>query len=163
MTESTGRFHLTTGSADQTEHLAEQLGTIAVPGLVIALVGDLGAGKTTFVRGLARGLEIDPAVVSSPTFVLIHEYDGRLPMFHFDPYRLTNLASWVELGVDEYIESDGVCVIEWANRVEHYLPDDRLGIQFEHIGEQERRITVDPGGPISRQVARQWKNSIPTT
>src|SRR5215472_8776139 len=95
-----------------------RLAELLFPGAVVALVGPLGAGKTHLVRALAEGLGIaDSRVVSSPTFVLIQEYDARLPIYHFDAYRLKNPAEFANLGIEEYFAAEGVCLIEWADRV----------------------------------------------
>lgn len=133
------------------------LGRAAKPGLVVALVGTLGAGKTAFVRAVAEGLEVeDPRRVTSPTFVLIQEYPARLPIFHFDVYRLSSPEEFLDLGVEEYFEAGGVCLIEWADRVADCLPIDHLELRFEVLGPSERRITVSASGNLSRGVAERW-------
>src|SRR5471032_3215748 len=106
-----------------TQALGRRLANGLFPGAVVALIGPLGAGKTHLVRAIAIGLDIaNPAVVNSPTFVLIQEYDARLPIYHFDAYRLTREAEFADLGVHEYYERDGVCLIEWADKVSTILP-----------------------------------------
>lgn len=119
------------GDEAATQRLAALLGRIVAPGAVIVLEGDLGAGKTTFVRGLATGLGIDPGDVSSPTFTLIHEYEGDLPLYHFDVYRLDDPAEFVDLGAEEYFARGGVIVVEWGGRVRDELPPQRLEIAIE--------------------------------
>src|ERR1700750_2210609 len=105
-------------SLDETEAFGRRLGAMLFPGAVVALVGPLGAGKTHLVRAVAEGLGVgDSRVVSSPTFVLIQEYDARLPVYHFDAYRLRGEADFLDLGAHEYFEGRGVCLIEWADRV----------------------------------------------
>ena len=112
------------------------------PGDVLLLSGDLGAGKTTFVRGLAEGLGIDPGEVSSPTFTLVHEYrGGRLPLFHADLYRLTRAAT-EDIGLEEIGATEGVLAIEWPERLAHHLPGAST-IHLETVGENIRRITVE--------------------
>jgi len=107
---------------------------------VVALVGDLGAGKTEFVKGLAGGLG-SPAVVTSPTFTLIHEYrGGRLPLFHMDFYRLTSEGELDEIGFDDYLSQSGVCAIEWANRFSHRLPVDAVWVTLSIMENNERMI-----------------------
>src|SRR5947209_9607539 len=110
------------GTAAFGRRLAQQL----FPGAVIALIGPLGAGKTNLVRAIAEGLDIpNPDVVNSPTFVLIQEYEARLPIYHFDAYRLTSERAFADLGVHEYFERAGVCLVEWADKVPSCMPRDR--------------------------------------
>jgi tRNA threonylcarbamoyladenosine biosynthesis protein TsaE len=126
-----------------TEAFGHRLGELLFPGAVIGLVGPLGAGKTHLVRAIAEGLGIaNPAAVSSPTFVLIQEYPARLPIYHFDAYRLATPREFAELGVSEYFDSGGVCLIEWADKVEPALPVERLQIAIEVVAETRRRFTV---------------------
>lgn len=130
-----------------THALGVRLGRLLFGGAVVALVGPLGAGKTHLVRAVAEGLGVpDGRAVTSPTFVLIQEYEGRLPVYHFDTYRLTGAEPFAELGVHEYLEGDGVCLIEWADRVERCLPAERLLITLEVTGEHSRRATLRPRG-----------------
>ncbi len=147
-------------SVEDTERLAEQLAECCEPGLVVALKGDLGAGKTTFVRAVARGLGVDPDDVSSPTFVLVHEYSGRLPVYHMDAYRLAGPEELVELGADEYFFGDGVCLVEWADRVEAALPEDRLEVQFEISGERQRRVRLAASGARSARVLERLRRQL---
>ena len=139
-------------SETQTRKFGLALGEFAQAGLVVALVGNLGAGKTQLVQSAAEGLGVEPSVVNSPTFVLIQEYEGRLPVYHFDTYRLKDFAEFLELGADEYFESGGVCFVEWADRMEEVLPRDRLTIEFEITGETSRTLRVSAGGPVSDAV-----------
>ena len=139
-------------SEAETQQLGRTLGAAAQPGLVVALVGNLGAGKTRFVQAAAEGLDIPREAVNSPTFVLIHEYEGRLPVYHFDTYRLGDIDEFLELGADEYMSGDGVCFIEWADRMEEVLPRDRLNITFEITGELTRCLTLAAGGKVSQSV-----------
>ncbi len=127
-----------TKSAEETEAFGQYLAPLLKPGDVIAFYGDLGAGKTTFVRGLARGMESSEPV-SSPTFVIMHIYEGRLPIYHFDAYRLSCAQDLWNIGADEYIDGDGVACIEWSERAEEVLPPQRLMISM-------RRIAGDPCG-----------------
>jgi tRNA threonylcarbamoyladenosine biosynthesis protein TsaE len=114
---------------------------------VVALVGPLGAGKTQFVRAVAEGLGVaDGRVVSSPTFVLIQEYEARLPIYHFDAYRLRGPADFADLGVHEYFEGDGVCLVEWADRVTTALPAEYLRITLSVTGETSRRFLIETHG-----------------
>ena len=134
---------------DETDRLGHALAAALAPGMVVALVGGLGAGKTRLVRGVATALGVDPLTVASPTFVLIHEYDGPLPVYHFDAYRLRSVDEFLELGADELMALDGVSFIEWADRVAVALPADHLRIEIVACGPAERRFELIAGGPRS--------------
>lgn len=128
--------------------LGRRLGEALFPNARLALIGPLGAGKTFFARALAEGLGVaDPRVVTSPTFVLIQEYVGRLPIYHFDVYRLPCATEFMDLGVHEYFASDGVCLIEWADRVADYLPSERLEVHLEPTSERTRNLEMIAYGP----------------
>jgi tRNA threonylcarbamoyladenosine biosynthesis protein TsaE len=131
---------------------------VAEPGLVIALVGPLGAGKTLFVRAVAEGLDIaDSRLICSPTFVLMQEYTARLPIYHFDTYRLTSPAQFAALGPEEYFEGDGVCLVEWADRVTNLLPADLLTVRFIIAGPTDRELLMHPQGECAlRVLTRLW-------
>lgn len=138
-----------------TQSLASLLGGIVEPGAVLLLEGDLGAGKTTFVKGLAQGLGIDPDEVSSPTFTLIHEYEGDMSLYHFDAYRLDDVSEFIELGAEEYFASDGVTAVEWGDRVRDELPSNRLEIAItsgETADGSSRHVTFRPLG----DAAQRW-------
>lgn len=120
-------YTITLYNQEETMSLAERLSNFIQPGDVIALEGDLGAGKTTFTKGLARGLGISRNV-NSPTFTIIKEYNGKLPLYHMDVYRLKN--SMEDLGFDEYFDGEGVTVIEWAHMIEDQLPNQLLKIEI---------------------------------
>jgi tRNA threonylcarbamoyladenosine biosynthesis protein TsaE len=126
-----------------TEAFGRRLGEALFPGAAVALVGPLGAGKTHLIRAIAEGLQVkDSRIVASPTFGLIHEYPARLPIYHFDVYRLNTIAEFQDLGVHEYFEGDGVCLIEWADKVASCMPDEHLRIELEITGETTRRMTL---------------------
>src|SRR6476620_9278538 len=130
-----------------TEAFGRRLGELLFPGAVVALIGQLGAGKTHLTRAIAEGLGIaNPAVVNSPTFVLIQEYPARLPIYHFDAYRLSGPREFAELGVDEYFSGDGVSIVEWADKVEPTLPADYLRIVITPVDETRRRFVVTAHG-----------------
>lgn len=121
-----------TESPEETQILGEKLGKTLKQGDVIALVGDLGTGKTCLTQGIARGVGIAPdAVVNSPSYILINEYDGEIPIYHIDLYRLENSEEIADLGLSEYIEGDGICIIEWAERMAALLPDTSIKIYIE--------------------------------
>ncbi len=126
-----------------TDALGRRLAAHLFPGAVVALIGSLGAGKTHLVRAIAVGLDIpNAAVVNSPTFVLIQEYDARLPIYHFDAYRLKCEAEFAALGVHEYFAGDGVCLIEWADKVPACLPGERLEIRITISGAESRSVEM---------------------
>ena len=130
-----------------TEAFGRRMAAHLFSGSVIALIGPLGAGKTHLVRAIAEGLGVaNSRVVSSPTFVLIQEYVGRLPIYHFDAYRLKDSREFVDLGAHEYFDGRGVCLVEWADRVPGTLPAEHLRIALEILGETARRITVEGRG-----------------
>jgi tRNA threonylcarbamoyladenosine biosynthesis protein TsaE len=128
-------------SREATLTFGRTLGSLLAPGDVVALTGGLGAGKTTLTQGVAAGLGVNEEV-TSPTFTLIHEYSGRVPLFHFDTYRLTRPLELAELGFDEYIERGGVAIVEWADRIEPILPSERIDITMEQVGDDMADQTV---------------------
>ena len=120
-----------TENPEETQTLGEKLGKTLNRGDVIALVGDLGTGKTCLTQGIARGIGIAPdEVVNSPSYILINEYNGDIPIYHIDLYRLENSEEIAELGLSEYIEGDGICIIEWAERMSDLLPDTCIKIHI---------------------------------
>jgi tRNA threonylcarbamoyladenosine biosynthesis protein TsaE len=132
-----------------------RLGAELFAGAVVALVGPLGAGKTQLARAIAEGLGIgDSRFVTSPTFVLIQEYKSRLPIYHFDAYRLQSAAEMFDLGVHEYFEGQGISLVEWADRVEECLPGDHLRVTLEITGPTSRRLHVEPRGERYGEVVR---------
>jgi tRNA threonylcarbamoyladenosine biosynthesis protein TsaE len=147
--------HSALGTSDTTA-FGRRLAALLFPGAVVALVGPLGAGKTHLVRAVVEGLGGDGRRVSSPTFALIHEYPGgRLPVYHFDTYRLPNEAAFADLGVDEYFAGDGVCLVEWADRVEGVLPAEHLRVTIAVTGETSRRFDVEGRGERYAAVVQQ--------
>ncbi|MBI2883972.1 MAG: tRNA (adenosine(37)-N6)-threonylcarbamoyltransferase complex ATPase subunit type 1 TsaE [Candidatus Methylomirabilis oxyfera] len=134
-------------SPEQTRELGEAVGRLADAGDVIALIGELGTGKTLFVGGLAGGLGIDAATyVSSPTFTIIHRYRSRLPLYHIDLYRIETPEAFLNLGLDEYLQRDGVAAIEWAEHGWGYLPKEMLTFRLRHTGSDTREIEIVPIG-----------------
>ena len=131
------RKEIHTSSPRETELLGESIGRALEPGMVVALIGELGAGKTTLTKGIARGLEV-PDLVHSPTFTLIHEHKGRLPVYHFDLYRLDTIEQIEDLGYEDYFYGSGVTIVEWAEKIESLLPEDHLEVSIS--GEDDSRI-----------------------
>ena len=134
---------LRSSSPDQTAAIARRLVPELAPGTVLALVGQLGAGKTAFVKGLAAGLGIPPHQVVSPTYTLIHEHGGPVPLFHADLYRLAGPAEVAELGLEDYAERGGILAVEWAERAAGLLPADTVTVRFEILGPRDRRIAIE--------------------
>ena len=135
-------------SVEETERLGAELAKQLRPGDVLALTGEIGAGKTTFARGLAQGLGIPAASVASPSFVLVRQYSsGRIPLYHADLFRLDNLPQAANVGLEECYEAGGVTLIEWGNKVPGVLPEEFLEIRFEVLDPESRRLTAVPHGP----------------
>jgi phosphoribosylanthranilate isomerase len=130
-------------SPEETRNIGKEIGKKAFTGALIALCGDLGSGKTVFVQGIAEGLEVK-SFVTSPTFVIINQYKGRLPLFHIDTYRLRSFEDMYELGYEEFFYGDGVTTIEWAQKIEELLPDEYLRIELTYISESERQVVLIP-------------------
>ena len=127
---------------NETDILGERLVEMLPVPSVVALIGTLGAGKTRLVQAVAKAVGIDPQTVSSPTFVLVHEYQGKNPIYHFDVYRLKDDDEFLQLGPDEYFEKPGYCFIEWADKIESCLPTNYVEIRIEITGETEREFFV---------------------
>lgn len=137
------RFVYKVTDEEGTERLGKALAETLSPGTVISLIGTLGAGKTRLVTAAARALGVPDGEVASPTFVLIKEYGGgRMPIYHFDTYRLKDSDEFYELGPDEYFEGDGLSFVEWGDRFEEVLPPDRLDIYFTVLSEKERSFEL---------------------
>lgn len=142
------RLALTSNSPDETEELGRRLGTILTRGTFIALRGELGGGKTCFTRGVVAAAAPESAhLVASPTFAIMNEYPGVIPIHHFDFYRLSSCHEIAELGFEEYLQGDGICIAEWSERLGELLPTDYLSITFEHAGDDQRRIIFEANGP----------------
>lgn len=135
-----------THSPRETAKLAERLARRCRGGEIFCLSGNLGSGKTTFVKGLAAGLKIDSTKVNSPTFVIMNAYDGKLPLYHFDLYRLETPQEIAGIGHDEFLYGQGVAVIEWAERFGPLMPAENLTIEFADHGDQSRSLRLVPRG-----------------
>ena len=148
---------LVSHSPRETRRLGETLARMLGPGDVVALAGDLGAGKTQFVKGLARGLGVVESV-HSPTFILANEHrSGRLPLFHVDAYRVSGAAEAIGFGLADYLDEEGVTVVEWAERIQDALPAERLWIEFRHIGDQERELRMQARGGRYELLLRDYE------
>ena len=133
-----------TDSPKETEKVGQALGAVLKPGAVLAYEGDLGAGKTAFTRGLARGLGATEPV-TSPTYTIVNEYlSGRLPLFHFDMYRLRSADDLWDIGWEDYLDRNGVCAVEWSENVREAL-EAPVTVRIEKLGEEARRITIEGG------------------
>jgi len=137
------KYQITTRSVDETQKLGEIIGTAVTGGTVLALTGDLGSGKTAFVQGLARGLEVpDDYYITSPSYTLINEYPGRFPLFHVDLYRITASVGIEDIGLYEILGDNRVVAIEWADRIEQKLLPDSIAIRFEFTDDDTRKIYI---------------------
>ena len=139
---------------NKTKEIGYKLGNLLTPGSVICLIGDLGAGKTTMTQSLAKALEVDD-YITSPTFTIVNEYEGKMPLYHFDVYRIGSSDEMYDIGYEEYINGEGVCIIEWANLIEDILPDEYLYIDLDHV-----RVSVKgqecPVTPTECRLLRQF-------
>ena len=139
---------VTSASPSATQALGRRMGTVLDPGSIIGLTGDLGSGKTLLTRGICEGLGVPLRQVNSPTFVLVNEYRGRLPVYHLDVYRLDDAASdVVDLGITDYLHraDEGVLIVEWAEKIPGVLPEDRLDVTIERLSARQRRLTLSSG------------------
>ncbi len=132
-------------SAEQTRKIGLKLGKLAASGDVIFLVGPLGAGKTCLTQGIAWGLDIDE-YTASPTFVLVREYRGKMPLYHIDLYRLDKIEEVTQLGLDDYLYGNGVCVVEWADKGLSVLPEEHLLIEMQIVSPMKRKLKLIPKG-----------------
>jgi len=147
---------ITTGSPDETEQLGAAIGSLLRPGSFLALRGDLGGGKTCLTRGVVASLAPQSSgLVASPTYAIMNSYPGSTPVYHFDFYRLTCEDDIAELGFEEYFYGDGVCVVEWSERLAGLLPSDILTLLFEYAGDDRRTITITSSGQKSDAVLEQ--------
>jgi len=139
----TFKYQITTRSVDETQKLGEIIGKTVTGGTVLALTGDLGSGKTAFVQGLARGLEVPNGYyITSPSYTLINEYPGRFSLFHIDLYRISDPVDMEDIGIFEILHSSGVVAVEWAGRIEQKLLSDPINIHFEITDDKTRKICI---------------------
>ncbi len=152
-------FVFTANDEKATDRLGTALAELLPNGSVVGLTGTLGAGKTRLVRAVAEALGVPPETAGSPTFVLVHEYnEGSKPVYHFDTYRLKNSDEFIELGPDEYFDSDGLSFVEWSDRVEEVMPIDRIDIKIDLLDENKRLFTVNVLGDAAPNLVADLEN-----
>jgi tRNA threonylcarbamoyladenosine biosynthesis protein TsaE len=158
---SASQFQITTRTVQETQKLGKTIGQRIKFPIVIGLSGDLGSGKTAFVQGLAEGLEIPGQYyITSPTFTLVNEYPGRLPLIHIDLYRLDGIHDFEDIGLDEMIYDQAVIAIEWAEKMSRQLPDHHLAMTFEIINDNDRKINLNAFGPRIVNLTKPLNESI---
>jgi tRNA threonylcarbamoyladenosine biosynthesis protein TsaE len=145
-------------SEAQTRRLGARLAPFLLPGDILALIGDLGSGKTRWIQGVCQGLGVTDSVVS-PTFTLVNEYQGRYPVYHIDLYRLADMAEMTTFGLEDYLYNSGVSVIEWADRAKNFLPNDYLIIELYHLEETKRRVVLRPRGQRYMTLLEAYKRA----
>jgi tRNA threonylcarbamoyladenosine biosynthesis protein TsaE len=155
-----GSLHYRSGSPEQTRALARALGRVLDDGRVIALTGDLGAGKTAFVQGLARGLDVPESYyITSPTYTLVNEYPGRVPLFHVDLYRLAPPVDLEEIGLGDVLHLAGVVAVEWAERIDPHQLAAHLKVAISIDPDETRRIDISPSGLEAGNLLKALKKS----
>lgn len=153
-------FSVVTSSPEQTWKFGEKLGKLLTAGDTLCLYGDLGAGKTSFSYGLALGLDVKERYITSPTFTFVNEYEGRVPFYHIDLYRLKSAEELESIGFGEYPGSRGVTVIEWAERAEDELPEERLSVYLTYVNENSREIGFLAEGERYRKLIEELKQEL---
>src|SRR5690625_4797371 len=148
-------YEIISGSEMKTKEIAARIAKNLRKGDMITLEGELGVGKTTFTKGIAEGLEVT-RTVTSPTFTIVKQYKGTLPLYHMDAYRLEN--SEEDIGFDEYFDGDGVCVVEWAQFIEDFLPEERLAIHISYLESEKRKLIFRPIGTYYETMIRDIVN-----
>ncbi len=145
------------GSAEETERIGAILGTLLGPGDFVALRGELGAGKTMFAKGVAKGMGVGGATpVVSPTYTLLNIHSGRIPLYHFDLYRLCGDDDVIELGFVDYFSGDGVSLVEWPERLSSELPEGRLEVSLSYLGDTGRRVEMQPISPRFEKIVTEF-------
>ncbi|MDF2673798.1 MAG: tsaE [Clostridiales bacterium] len=135
-------MRIVTRSEEETLIIGTKIGEKLMPGSVISLNGDLGAGKTHITKGIAKGLGVED-YITSPTFIIVNQYEGRIPLYHFDVYRINDIDEMYEIGFEEYLYGDGACIIEWGKIVEELLPEYTIKIDINKIDDNTREIVID--------------------
>ena len=157
----TNSVELISCSPEQTQRLGKHLGEMAQAGDLFLLAGTLGSGKTCLAQGIACGLGVQEYAVS-PTFVLVREYHGRLPMYHIDLYRLDHIEEIVDLALEEYLYGNGICVIEWAEKGMDVLPGEHLLVKLSNNSASERLLVLEPYGEHYRRMLTSLKEELKT-
>jgi tRNA threonylcarbamoyladenosine biosynthesis protein TsaE len=153
-------FSVITASPEQTWRIGEMLGSRLGAGDTLCLYGDLGSGKTNFAYGIAQGLEVQERYITSPTYTFVNEYEGRVPFYHIDLYRLQGPGELETIGFGEYIDSDGVTVIEWAEKAEEELPQECLSVYFSSVDEKSRELGFVAEGERYRKLLEEVKRDL---
>lgn len=156
-------FNVITSSPEKTWQIGQLLGELLDAGYTVCLYGDLGAGKTNFTFGIAQGLDVQEQYITSPTFTFVNEYQGRVPLYHIDLYRLKDPDELENIGFEEYIESDGVTVIEWAERAEDALPVEGLSVYLAYVDEHSREIGFIAEGERYEKLVEELKQELDRT
>ena len=146
---------LVSESVEETRQLGEELGRLARPGDILLLTGELGVGKTCLTQGIAWGLDIE-GYATSPTFVVVNQYQGRLIMYHIDLYRIDTLSEVSDLGLDDYLYGDGICVVEWADKALEAFPAERLLVEMGFVSDTSRSIVLKPSGDRYKMLLSQF-------
>jgi len=155
------KYQITTHSVKETKKLGEKIGALLQAVTVLALTGDLGSGKTSFVQGLARGLEVpNDYYITSPSYTLINEYPGRYPLFHVDLYRLEDPVDFEDIGLYDILDDNYVVAIEWADRIRRELLPDHVTIKFEISGDESREICISAHGLKTVDLLKKIKNRL---
>lgn len=154
-------LQLVSHSPEQTQDLGRLLGKLAQAGDIVLLVGNLGSGKTCLTQGIAWGLGVEEYAFS-PTFILVREYHGRLPLYHIDLYRLDRIEEIIDLTLEEYLYGEGVCVIEWAEKGKEVLPGENLLIKLDYLSPTERSFSLEPHGERYEQLMQSFKAKLKT-
>lgn len=156
-------LRLETNSPQETEHLGQLFGASLKAASFVALYGDLGGGKTCFTRGLVKSIAPKNShLVSSPTYTIMNEYKGDSTVYHFDFYRLTGSYDIYELGFDDYFNGDGICIVEWAERLEELFPEESLSITFTYLSYTSRQLQFRASGMHSIEMLQLFKSSLNT-
>jgi len=153
---------ITSHTPRQTEEIGSLLGSMLAKGDIIALCGELGTGKTTLVRGMARGIGLEEGEVASPSFTLVNEYEGPLRLFHIDLYRLADEKELIAIDYEEYLTADGVVVIEWADRLPQAIPADSLWITLRYLGTERREIVLRAEGDHYKMMIEELQRKVYT-